>query len=154
MQCNGFIYKYIVNDYHNYSVIIIDSKAGMRRCLSVVFYCISLVTRDVEHLFTNLFSSVQFSRSVASDSSRPHELQHARPPCPSLTPGFHPNSCASSRWCHLAISSSAIPFSSCPQSLPASGSFPMSQLFTWGGQTFGVSASASSFQWTPRTDLL
>ena len=62
MQCNGFIYKYIVNDYHNYSVIIIDSKAGMRRCLSVVFYCISLVTRDVEHLFTNLFSSVEGQR--------------------------------------------------------------------------------------------
>ena len=67
-----------------------------------------------------LFSSVQFSRSVMSDSLRPHESQHARPPCPSLTPGVHPNSCASSRWCHPAISSSVIPFSSCPQSLPAS----------------------------------
>ena len=86
---------------------------------------------------------VQFSRSVVSDSLWSHESQHARPPCPSPTPGIHPNSCASSRWCHPAISSSVIPFSSCPQSLPASGSFPMSQLFTWGGQSIGVSASAS-----------
>ena len=88
-------------------------------------------------------SSVQFSRSVVSDSLRPHESQHARPPCPSPTPGVHPNSCASSRWCHPAISSSVIPFSSYLQSLPASGSFPMSQLFTWGGQRIGVSASVS-----------
>ena len=78
-----------------------------------------------------------------SDSLRPHELQHARPPCPSPTPGVHPNSCPSSRWCHPAISSSVVPFSSCPQSLPASESFPMSQLFTWGGQSTGVSALAS-----------
>ena len=89
------------------------------------------------------FSSVQFSRSVMSHSLRPHESQHARPPCPPPTPGVHPNSCASSRWCHPAISSSVVPFSSCPQSLPASESFPMSQLFTWGGQSIGVSASAS-----------
>jgi len=85
----------------------------------------------------------QFSRSVMSDSLWPHELQHARPPCPSPTPGVHTNSCASSRWCHPAISSSIVPFSSCPQSLPASGSFPMSQLFAWGGQSIGVSALAS-----------
>ena len=76
-----------------------------------------------------------FSSSVVSDSLRPHESQHARPPCPSPAPGVHPNSCASSRWCHPAISSSVVPFSSCPQSLPVSGSFPMSQLFTWGGQS-------------------
>ena len=88
-------------------------------------------------------SSVQFSRSVVSDSLRPHELQHARPPCPSPTPGVHSNSCPSSQWCHPAISSSVIPFSSCPKSLPASGSFPMSQLFSWGGQSIGVSALAS-----------
>ena len=87
--------------------------------------------------------SVQFSRSVVSDSLRPHESQHARPPCPSPTPGVHPNSRASNRWCHPAISSSAVPFSSCPQSLPASESFPMSQLFAWGGQSIGVSVSAS-----------
>ena len=88
-------------------------------------------------------SSVQFSHSVMSDSLWPHELQHARPPCPSPTPGIHPNSCPSSRWCHPAISSSVVPFSSCPQSLPASQSFTMSQLFTWGGQSTGVSALAS-----------
>ena len=73
------------------------------------------------------FSSVQFSRSVVSDSLRSHELQHTRPPCPSPTPGVHPNSCPLSQWCHSAISSSVVPFFSCPQSLPASGSFPMSQ---------------------------
>ena len=85
----------------------------------------------------------QFSRSVVSDSLWPHESQHARPPCPSPTPGVHTNSCALSRWCHPTISSSVVPFSSCPQSLPASWSFPMSQLFTWGGQSIGVSAPAS-----------
>ena len=84
----------------------------------------------------------QFSQSVVSDSFRPHELQHARPPCPSPTPGVYSNPCPSSRWCHPTISSSVVPFSSCPQSLPASGSFPMTQLFTWGGQSIGVSASA------------
>ena len=89
------------------------------------------------------FSSVQFSRSVVSDSLPPPELQHARPPCPSPTPGVHPNPCPSSWWCHPAISSSAVHFSSCPQPLSASGSFPMSQLFTWGGHSTGVSASAS-----------
>ena len=88
-------------------------------------------------------SSVQFSLSVVSDSLRSHESQHVRPSCPSPTPGVHSNSCPSSRWCHPAISSSVIPFSSCPQSLPASESFPMSQLFAWGGQSTGVSASAS-----------
>ena len=88
-------------------------------------------------------SSVHFSRSVGSDSLRPHESQQARPPCPSPTPGVHPNSCPLSQWCHPAISSSVIPFFSWPQSLSASKSFPMSQLFTWGGQSTGVSASAS-----------
>ena len=87
--------------------------------------------------------SVQFSHSVMSDSLWPHESQHARPPCPSPTPGGYPNSCLLSWWCHPAISSSVIPFSSGPQSLPASGSFPMSQLFAWGGQSIRVSASAS-----------
>ena len=91
----------------------------------------------------HLISSVQFSHSVVSDSLRPCELQHARPPCPSPTPRVYSNSCPFSRWCHPAISSSVIPFSSCPQSLPASGCFPMSQLFSWGGQSIGVSASAS-----------
>ena len=85
--------------------------------------------------------SVQFSRSVVSESLRPHESQHARPPCPSQTPGVYSNSCPLSQWCHPAISSSVVPFSSCLQSLPASGSFPVSQLFTSGGQSIGVSAS-------------
>ena len=89
------------------------------------------------------FSSVQFSHSVVSDSLRPHKSQHARPPCPSQTPRVCSNSCPSSWWCHPAISSSVVPFSSCPQSLLASGSFPTSQLFAWGGQSIGVSASAS-----------
>ena len=99
-------------------------------------------------------SSVQFSRSVMSNSLRPYESQHTRPPCPSPTPGVHSDSCSSSQWCHPAISSSVVPFSSCPKSLPASGYFPMSQLFTWGGQSIGISASASVFpmntqDWSP-----
>ena len=99
-------------------------------------------------------SSVQFSRSIVSDSLRPHESQHARPPCPSPTPGVHSSSCPLSRWCHPAISSSVVPFSSCPQSLPASGSFPMSQLLSWGGQSIGVSALAlflpkNTQDWSP-----
>ena len=89
------------------------------------------------------FSSVQFSHSVVSNSLQPEESQHARPPCPSPTPGVHSNSRPSSQWSHPAISSSVVPFSSCPQSLPASESFPMRQLFTWGGQSTGVSALAS-----------
>jgi len=88
-------------------------------------------------------SSAQFSRSVVSDSLWPHEPQHARPPCPSPTPGVHPNPRPLSRWCHPTISSSVVPFSSCPQSYPASGSFQMSQLFASGGQSIGVSASTS-----------
>ena len=87
--------------------------------------------------------SVLFSHSVMSDSLWLHESQHARPPCPSPTPRVHSNSCPSSWWCHPAISSSIVPFSSCPQSLPASESFPMSQLFSWGGQSIGGSALAS-----------
>ena len=83
------------------------------------------------------------SCSVMSDTLWPHEPQHARPPCPSPTPGIHSNSCPLSQWCHPAISSSVVTFFSCPQSLPASESFPMSQLFTWGGQSTGVLALAS-----------
>ena len=91
-----------------------------------------------------LLLSVQFSRSVVSNSSWPHGPQHARPPCPSPTPGLNSNSCPLSQWCYSTISSSVVPFSSCLQSFPASGSFPMSQFFTSGGQSItGVSASAS-----------
>ena len=102
------------------------------------------------------FSSVQSLSHITS--SLPHELQYTRPPCPSPAPRMHPNPCPSSRWCHLAISSFVIPFSSYPQSLPASGSFPMGQLFAWGGQSIGVSASTlvlpmntqdwSTLEWT------
>ena len=106
-------------------------------CISLCF-CqgLFLVFQSSEYL-------VQFSCSAVSDSLRPHELQHPRPPCPLPTPGVHPNSCPLSQWCHPAISSSVVPFSSCSQSLPASESFPVSQLFSWGGQSIGVSALAS-----------
>ena len=90
-----------------------------------------------------MYVSYQISPSVVSDSLWPHESQQARPPCPSPTPGVHSDSRPLSQWCHPAISSSVFPFSSCPQCLPASESFPMSQLFTWGGQSTGVSALAS-----------
>ena len=98
--------------------------------------------------------AVQFSCSVVSNSLWPHESQHARPPCPSPTPGVYPNSCLLSRWCHPTISSSVIPFSSCPQSSPAPGSSQMSQLFASDGQSIGVSASTSVFpmntqDWSP-----
>ena len=101
-----------------------------------------------------LNDSVQFSHSVVSHSLWPHESQHARPPCPSPTTGVHSDSRPSSQWHHPAISSSVVPFSSCSQSLPALASFPMSQLFTWGGQSTGISASASfppkkSQGWSP-----
>ena len=102
-----------------------------------------------------IISSVQFSSIAQScPTLQPHESQHARPPCPSPSRRVHSNSCPSSQWCHLAISSSVIPFSSCPQSLPASGSFLMSQLFTWGGQSTGVSALAlflpkNTQDWSP-----
>ena len=100
-------------------------------------------------------NSVQFSHLVVSDSLWPREPQHARPPCPSPTPGVHPNPCPLSWWCHPTISSSVIPFSSCFQSLPASGSFPVSQLFASGGhKVLECQLQHQSFQWTPRTDLL
>ena len=114
-------------------------------------------THNCTHLRSQI-RSYQISRSVVSNSLRPHESQHARPPCPSPTSRVHWDSRPSSQWCHPAISSSVVPFSSCPQSLPASESFPMSQLFTLGGQSTGVSALASflptksqgwyPFEWT------
>ena len=104
--------------------------------------------------FLELVISVQFSRSVMSNSLRPDKQQHARPPCPSQTPGAHPNPCPSSQWCHPTISCSVVPFSSCPQSFPTSGSFQISQRFASGGQSIGVSASTSVFpmntqDWSP-----
>ena len=100
------------------------------------FFSLCFLLLGIKHII-----SVQFSRSVMSDSLRPHEPQHARPPCPSSTPKVHPNPCPLSWWCHPTISSSVIPFSSFPQSFPASGSFQISQLFTSDGQSIGVSAS-------------
>ena len=124
-------------------------------------YCILLTHSWIEGLlgyfqFLAIMNrdSVQFSLSVVSDSLRPHGLQHARPPCQSPTPGVHSDSRPSSPWCHPAISSSVVPFSSCSQCLPASESFPMSQYFPWGGQSTGASALASflpkkSQGWSP-----
>ena len=105
-------------------------------------------------MMLTVISSVQYSCSVVSESLWPHELQHARPPCPSPTPGVHSDLQPSSPWCHSAISFSVVPFFSCPQSLSASESFPMSQLFSWGGQSTGASALASflpkkSHGWSP-----
>ena len=114
-----------------------------------------LITSLQQSIFCSryIFSSVQFSRSVVSDSLRLRESQHTRPPCPSPTPRVHLNSRPSSQWCHPAISSSVVPFSSCLQSLPASGSFPVSQPFPWGGQSTGVSAlaehSVNTQGWSP-----
>ena len=105
-------------------------------------YCWSLMWKILS--ITSL-ACVQFSRSVVSNSLWPHELQHARPPCLSPTPRIYPNSCPLSQWCHPAISSSVVPFSSCHQSFPAPWSFQMSQLLTSGGQNIGVSASTSVF---------
>ena len=101
------------------------------------------ITCDHKHYIDVKCCSVQFSHSVVSNSLWPHGLQHTRPHCPLPTPRVYPNSCPLSRWCHPAISSSVVPFSSCPQSFPASGSFQMSQLFTSGGQSIGVLASKS-----------
>ena len=127
----------------------INTKAGLCSSCCVVsgLCCRKIMTHIRERIWAHLkicinwtFSSVQFSHSVMSNSLQAHELQHTRPPCPSPTPGVHSNSCPSSRWCHPTISSSVVPFSSWPQALPASESFPRSQLFAWGGQSIGVPA--------------
>ena len=124
---------------------MILSKQGAVNSLSYLPYFLEEISQ---------FSSVHVSRSVVSDCLWPHESQHVRPPRPSPTPGVHSDSSPLSQWYHPAISSSVVPFSSCPQSLPASKSFPMSQLFTWGGQSIGVSALASGLpkntqDWSP-----
>ena len=129
-----------------FSLIIIEVKPS--QILLMLWILLIINTVRVKRSLTDLIwleiiSSVQSSSSVVSDSLRPHGLQHTRPPCPSPTPGVYSNSCPLSRWCHPTISSSVIPFSSCLQSFPASGSFPMSQFFTSGGQSIGVSSSAS-----------
>ena len=116
----------------------------------LVEWSVSVLSSECKLFIQHSFSStshgpchVQFSRWVNSDSLRPHGLQHARPPCPSPTPGGYSNSCPLSQWCHPTISSSLFPFSSCLQPFPASGSFPMSEFFASGGQTIAVSASLS-----------
>ena len=120
------------------------SNGHMKRCsTSLIIREMQIKTAMSYYLTLVRISSVQFSRSKVSISLQPHELQHARPPCPTPTPRVHSDSCLSSRWFHPAILSSVVPFSSCPQSRPASESFPMSQLFAWGGLSTGVSALAS-----------
>ena len=127
----------------------------LRRCVNKVYFLMHLCIfiRLLFYTFHHIRSD-QISHLVISDSLRPHESQHSRPPCPTPTPGIHSGLCPSSQWCHPAISSSVVLFSSCSQSLPASESFPMSQLFAWGGQSTGVSALASflpkkSQGWSP-----
>ena len=139
----------ILFSFYEFSWIPIKSLKTLWRGTWFLWFCCTW-----KEIHIHLFNSVQLSCSVVSDSLQPHELQHARPPCPSPNPGVHSNSCPSSWWCHPAISSSVVPFSSCPQSLPALGSYPMSQLFAWSGQSTGVSALASflpkkSQGWSP-----
>ena len=139
----------IIYIYHTvYYPIVVTSQSSYIFCQFILYLLQSTAAWIV------LFRSDQISRSVVFDSLRPHESQHTRPPCPSPTPGVHSDSHPSTQWCHPAISSSVIPFSSCPQSLPASEAFPVSQLFAWGGQSTGVSALASfllkkSQGWSP-----
>ena len=116
---------------------------GVQHLLHFPFLSYLPTTHAYNYTYRHKDTSVQFSHSVVSNSSWPHEPQHARPPCPSPSPRVHPNRCPSSRWCHSTISSSVLPFSSCPQSFPASGSFQMTQFFASGGQSTGVSASTS-----------
>ena len=142
---------------HQKTCLYVSQRDGKQGTFSVNFYFFpSWMFIETGQCLTCILipSSVQFSHSVMSDSLWPHWLQHARPPCPSPTPGVYPNSCPLSRWCHAIISSSVVPFSSCPQSFPASGSFQMSQLFALGGQSIGVSASTSVLlmstqEWSP-----
>ena len=123
--------------------LLISAGSGNRHATAGRTFTTTEDLKRIQILGNIQFSSFQFICSVVSDSLPPHESQHARPPYPSPTPGVHSNSRPSSQWCHPAISSSVSPFSSCHRSLPASGSFLMSQHFAWGGQNIGVSASAS-----------
>ena len=128
------------NEIRNY--LAIKRNPRISEMSSTFKFCKSL-NKLFPRKYQHFSQPVQFSCSVVSNSLQPHEPQHARRPCPSPTPGVHPNPCPLSRWCHPTISSSVIPFSSHLQYFPASGSFPVSQLFTSGGQSIGVSASAS-----------
>ena len=138
-----------------YILLLLDEAVYINRLLLYLVDGWCYWTQLCPHCPLNVsISSIQFSRSVTSNSLWPHESQHARLPCSSPSPGVHSHSHPSSQWCHPAISSSVVPFSSCPQSLPASQSFPMSQLFSSGGQSTRVSALASFFPkksqgWSP-----
>ena len=135
-----FIFFYLFSHlFGQFSISVLA--LNMRISLNLVLNLHSFSTFYSQTTQTN--SSVKFSRSVVSNSLQPHEPQRARPPCPSPTPGVYPNSCSLSQWYHPTISSSVVPFSSCPQSFPASGFFQVSQLFASGGQSIGVSASTS-----------
>ena len=129
--------------YLTYRVIVTIVLNSIYIGINILYWCFSFWLTTFCIIGSSFICLIQFSHSVMTDSLWPHELQHARPPCPSPTPGVYSNSCPLSWWCHPTISSSVIPFSSRPQSFPASGSFPMSQLFTSGGQSTGVSASTS-----------
>ena len=148
-----------VTHYFLGSRITVDSDCShvSKRCFSLERNAMTnldsiLKSRDITLPQWSL--SVQFSRSVVSNSLRPCESQHTRPPCPSPTPGVYPNSCPLSRWCHPATSSSVIPFFSCLQSFPASGSFLNSQFFASGGQSSEFQLQHQSFQWIFRNDFL
>ena len=137
-----FFWESLMIINNSYWVLIIRKGwAWFSQCIISLWGIVQM--SEEASIITFIITSVQFICSIMSNSLQPHEPQHARPPCSSPTPRVHPNPCPLSWWCHPTISSSGIPFSSCPQSFPASGSFPMSQLFASGGQNIGVSASTS-----------
>ena len=139
-KSNWYIYKWIKHCV--ISTHINSKKESVNKYFLPVRHLLVIRHRE-KKLIIIIINSVQFTRSVVPDSLLLHEPQHNKPPCLSPIPGVHPNPCPLSRWCHPTISSCVVPFSSCPQSFPASGSFQMSQLFASGGQSIGVSASAS-----------
>ena len=165
-----YLYHYIVQfssihkfqKYQINSVSLITTFTFMFPCLLLLYFQLGRPIPHLKHLhiqsqdyfYEGIPVSLQFSCSVMSDCLRPRRLQHARLPCSSPTPRACSNSCPSSWWYHPTISSSVVPFSSCLQSFPVSGSFLMSQLFTSGGQSTGASASASALQWIFRVDFL
>ena len=153
LSVGNVAFHYEIQWYLHLNGFILVDHNSFNKLFIIIFY-FNVINNTAKTFFFHIEFSVQFSHSVMSDSLWPHGLQHTRPPCPSPTPGVYPNPCPLSRWCHPTISSSVIPFSSCPQSFPESGSFPMSQLFASCGQSIGVSASASVFpkntqNWSP-----
>ena len=153
------IFHFLVNIIHSYFIVF---DAIVNKIIFIILFSLLLwmklfllfLFQMVLLLVYRNISSVQFSRSVVSDSLWPHESQHARPPCPSPTPRVYSNSCPSSQWCHPAISSSVFPLSSCPQSLPASGFFQRVNSLHEMAKVLEFQLQHQSFQWTPRTDLL